>query len=185
MIGNTSDRWGWPARTLHWVIALMILMQFGLGIWMDEVPPRSERSFYYGIHASIGISILALMVLRLAWRLTNQVPAEPAGMPDWQKLVARLAHWLLYAVTFATVLAGWMLAGSHDTPVDVKMFGLIDMPQLVAAGSPLHEPLGEVHEFLAFTLIALVGVHTSAALWYHFGRHDDVLMRMVSGNAAK
>ena len=183
MIGNTSDSWGSPARTFHWVIAVMVLAQFGLGLWMDEVPPPSEEEFYYGIHASIGISILALMVLRFAWRLMNQVPSEPAGLPDWQKLAAHSAHWLLYAVTFATVLAGWMLAGSHDTPVDVKMFGLIDMPQLVAAGSPLHELLEEVHEFLAFTLIALVAVHTAAALWHHFGRHDDVLMRMVSGKA--
>lgn len=100
-------------------------------------------------------------------------------MPDWQKLAARSAHWLLYAVTFATALAGWMLAGSHRTPVDIKMFGLIDMPQLVAADSPLHELLEEVHVILAFTLIALVAVHTAAALWHHFGRRDDVLMRMV------
>jgi cytochrome b561 len=179
MIGNTSDSWGWPARTFHWVIALMVLIQFSFGLWMSEVPQRSERAFYHGIHASIGISILALMVLRLAWRLTNQVPGEPPGMPDWQKLAARSAHWLLYAVTFATVLAGWMLAGSYRTPVGIKMFGLIDMPQLVTAGSSLHELLEEVHEILAFTLIALVTVHTAVALWHHFGRRDDVLMRMV------
>jgi len=181
MIGNTSDTWGWPARTFHWVIAVMVFAQFGLGLWMSDVPLRSERPFYYGIHASIGSSILALIVLRLVWRLANQVPADPASMPDWQKLAARAAHRLLYTVTFATVLAGWMLAGSHRPPVEVKMFGLIDMPQLVAAGSPLHEPLEEVHEFLAFTLIALVVVHTAAALWHHFGRRDGVLMRMVSG----
>ena len=161
----------------------MVLVQFGFGLWMSDVPLRSERAFYYGIHASIGISILALMVIRLAWRLINKVPTEPAGMPDWEKLAARAAHWLLYAVTFAAVLAGWMLAGSHRTPVDVKMFGFIDMPQLVAAGSPLHEPLEEVHELLAFTLIALVALHTAAAFWHHFGRHDDVLMRMVSRKA--
>ncbi len=183
MIGNTGDSWGWPARTFHWVIAGMVLVQFGFGLWMSDVPLRSERAFYYGIHASIGISILALMVLRLAWRLMNKVPTEPAGMPDWEKLAARAAHWLLYAVTFAAMLAGWMLAGSHRTPVDVKMFGFIDMPQLVAAGSPLHEPLEEVHELLAFTLIALVTLHTAAALWHHFGRQDDVLMRMVSRKA--
>ena len=83
LIGNTSDSWGWPARVFHWVIALMILAQFGLGLWMSEVPPPSEEAFYYGIHASIGISILALMVFRLAWRLANQFPSEPTGMPDW------------------------------------------------------------------------------------------------------
>ena len=180
---DTSDSWGWPARSFHWVIALMVLVQFCFGLWMSEAPPRSERLFYYGIHASMGISILALMVLRLVWRLANRVPvpAEPPGMPNWRKFAARIVHWLLYAVTFATVFAGWMLAGSHRTPVEIKMFGFIDMPQLVAAGSPLHSLLEEVQEFLAFSLITLVVMHTAAALWHHFGRHDNVLMRMVSG----
>jgi cytochrome b561 len=77
MIWNTSDSWGWPARSFHWFIALMVLVQFCFGLWMSDVPPRSERLFYYGIHASMGISILALMVLRLLWRLSNRVPAEP------------------------------------------------------------------------------------------------------------
>jgi cytochrome b561 len=101
-------------------------------------------------------------------------------MPNWQKFAARIVHGFLYAVAFATVFAGWMLAGSHRTPVEIKMFGFIDMPQLVAAGSPLHNLLEEVHEFLAFTLITLVAMHTAAALWHHFGRHDNVLTRMVT-----
>lgn len=182
MIGNTSDSWGWPARSFHQVIAVMVLVQFCFGLWMSDVPPRSERVFSSGIHASMGISILALMVLRLVWRLANRVPAEPPSMPNWQKFAAHIVHWFLYAVTFATVFAGWMLAGSHRTPVEIKMFGFIDMPQLVAAGSPLHNLLEEVHEFLALTLIALVAMPTAAALWHHLGRHDNVLTRMTSGS---
>lgn len=86
MIWNTSDSWGWPARSFHWVIALMVLVQFCFGLWMSDVPPRSERLFYYGIHASMGISILALMVLRLLWRLSNRVPAEPPRYAELAKI---------------------------------------------------------------------------------------------------
>jgi len=181
MIGNTSEGWGWPARTFHWGIAAMILAQFGLGLWMDDVPTRAERPYYESLHASIGISILALMVLRLAWRAMNVKPAPPPGTPAWQRTVARGVHWALYVVTFAAVLAGWMLAGSDDQPIPVRMFGLIDMPQLVSAASPLHDLLGEVHETLVFTLIALVVVHTAAALYHMAVLRDGVMRRMVSG----
>lgn len=183
MIRNDNESWGWPARALHWLIALMLLVQIGLAFVMDEVPDHLER-YYLGLHASVGASILAVLILRLAWRALNVTPDPPEGTPYWQARLAGLVHWGLYLVTFATVIAGWMLMGSERDPVPVEVFGLVPLPQLMEPNSPYNDLLGEVHETLAFTLMALIIVHVAAALYHHFVVRDDVLRRM-SGGAKK
>ena len=181
MIGNTREGWGWPARTLHWVVAAMVLGLFAFGLWMTDVPPPGERRFYFAIHASIGITLLALMLVRLFWRAANVEPSQPEGTPAWQRKAAWISHRLLYALTFATALVGWLVSGTFKEPLEPKVLGVAPVPQLLEAGSPYNELLGEMHEWLAFALIALVGVHTAAALYHHFVLRDSVLRRMLSG----
>jgi cytochrome b561 len=183
MIWNTRASWGWPARTFHWVIAAMILFQFGLGLWMDDGPARADEAYFASMHASIGISILAVFILRLAWRAMNVAPPPPPGMPGWQIKAASIVHWSLYIVTFAAVLAGWLTVSSASQPVPIWLFGFVDMPYLVAAGAPLHDVAEEVHGSLVFTLMALVILHIGAALYHHWLLRDDVLRRMTSGAA--
>lgn len=180
MVRNTTDSWGWPARSLHWLIALLLFVQIGLAFTMEEVPKHLE-DYYLGLHASVGASILALMLVRIAWRLVNQAPAQPAGTPRWQESLAHLVHLGLYLVTIATTIAGWMLMGSERDPLPVKVFGLFPLPQLVEPNSPYHDLLGEAHETLAFTLIVLIIVHVAAALYHHMVLRDDVMRRMTRG----
>ncbi len=181
MIGNTREGWGWPARTLHWLIALMVPGMFAFGLWMTDVPPRAERPFYFAIHASVGITLLALMLVRFFWWMGNVAPAPPEGTPAWQRKTAWLSHRLLYAVTFATAIVGWFMSGTFEQPLAPKVLGLIAVPQPLSAGSPYNELLEETHETLAFTLIALVCVHAVAALYHHFVLRDGVLRRMIAG----
>lgn len=181
MIRNSSEAWGWPARTLHWLIALLVLGQFALGLWMSDVPPRSERPYYFAIHASLGITILALMLARFLWWIGNDAPVPPPGTPEWQRKGAWLSHRLLYALTFATAIVGWLASGTLEQPLEPKVLGLVPVPQPLAAGSPWGELLEEAHEMLAFALIALVGVHAAAALYHHVVLRDGVLRRMVTG----
>lgn len=180
MIANTDESWGWPARALHWLIALLLFVQIGLAFVMDEVP-KAEEQYYLGLHASVGASLLVVMIARLCWRALNKSPLPPKGTPFWQESLARVVHWGLYVVTFATVIAGWMLNGSEREPVPVKVFGLIELPQLMQPNSPYNDLLGEVHETLAFTLMALIIVHVIGALYHHVVLRDDVLRRMTSG----
>lgn len=180
MIRNTSESWGWPARAFHWIVALMVLGLFGHGLWMEDLSPEA-RAFHFGLHNSIGISLLPIVAAGFVWWLVNAAPEEPAGTPAWQRLSAHITHWSLYVLTIATVLAGWLLAGTFREPIAVKMFGLIDMPQLLEPGSPYQEPLEEAHELLAYALIALVALHAAAALWHHFVLRDSVLLRMIVG----
>jgi cytochrome b561 len=181
MIGNTSESWGWPARAFHWVIALMILALFGFGLWMADVPPRDQQPFYFGIHASIGITLLALMAARFLWWMVNVAPAAPEGTPAWRRTAAKISHRLLYTLTFATAVVGWLMSGTFKEPLQPKLFGLVPVPQFLEAGSPYNELLEETHEMLAFALIALVIVHTAAALYHHFVRRDRILLRMIVG----
>jgi cytochrome b561 len=125
------------------------------------------------------------MAARFLWWLANIVPAAPAETPAWQRTAAKISHRLLYAVTFATALVGWLMAGTFKEPVEPLLFGLVPVPQLLEAGSPLNEPLEETHGALAFALLALVIVHTGAALYHHLVLRDSVLRRMLTGRSER
>jgi cytochrome b561 len=183
MIRNTIESWGWPARTLHWIVAVMVLGLFAFGLWMTEVPPRDERRFYLAIHASIGITLLALMLVRLFWRAANVEPDQPEGTPAWQRKAAWISQRLLYALTFATLIVGWLMSGAFKQPLEPKILGVIPVPQVLEAGSPYRKPLELAHEWLAYALIVVVAVHAAAALYHHFALRDTVLRRMLSGAA--
>ncbi len=178
MIRNTRDSWGWPARALHWVVALMVLGLFADGLLIDELP-RDGRLFQIWLHCAVGITALLIAGVGFLWWLANVVPAEPAGTPQWQGRSAKLVHWALYALIFAITLTGWALTGAMRQPVSIDLFGFIGVPQLVPAGSADHRLLEEAHELLAYGVVALALLHAGAALYHHFVRRDAVLLRML------
>jgi len=182
MISNTDDGWGLPARALHWIVALGVIGLFLFGLWMKEVPARPDRPYFYAIHASIGITVLALMFVRFLWWMTNRSPAAPDGVPHWQHVLSRISHGLLYVLTFATLIAGWLVSGTMRQPIDLMLFGVIPVPQLIE-GRTYHRLLGSAHEYFAYALIALVIVHAGAALYHHFVKRNGVLRRMVRGTS--
>jgi cytochrome b561 len=178
MIRNTLEGWGWPTRALHWIVAALVLGLIAHGLWLEEIPDDAA-GFQLWLHAAAGISLLALAVVAFVWWLVNPVPAEPAGTPRWQGLAAHAAHWGLYVLIFAVTLTGWALSGTLRTPVGIDLFGLINVPQLLAPGSGYHGLLEEAHEVLTNVLIALVAVHVVAAFYHHLVLRDGVLLRML------
>jgi cytochrome b561 len=180
MIRNTTESWGWPARGLHWIVAALVLGLFAHGLWMEDMP-REQRIYQTWLHAAFGISLLAIATAAFVWWLVNPVPASPAGTSAWQHRAAHLAHWALYALIFATTIAGWALTGTAREPVAIDLFGLVSVPQLLSPGSGLHEFLEEAHELAAYLLIAVAGAHVAAALYHHFLLRDAVLLRMLVG----
>ncbi len=162
------------ARSLHWLIAVLIVMAFGLGLLVDTFPASWEDGVV-NTHKLLGVSILCLAVLRLAWRAGHRPPpAEPMG---WlMERAASLAHVLLYCLMVAVPLIGLAFAVWSGQGID---FGLFAIAPVMAENEAVAGQIGEIHELAAYALIGLASVHAMVALWHHFVRKDDVLRRML------
>ena len=183
MIGNSDNLWGWPAKLLHWVGAILILLLLGHGWWMTHMAARPDRLANYAGHAALGYDFLALLILRLLWRWTHAVPALPAGLARWERWSAHAGHFGLYLLMFASTLTGWVLAGTFRVPMNKDAFGLT-VPQIITIQDrAVRGVIEESHMTLSYLLAALVVVHIVGALRHHFGKHNDVLRRIWFGRS--
>jgi len=173
--------YGATAKVFHWLVAALIAVQLPLGWLMPDIEPGMTPGTAMSVHISIGVTILALIVLRFSWRLTHPVAPE-SGLPGWQRVSSELVHWLLYLTVLATTLTGWCFASAHGWTI--YLYGIAPLPRLVAEGSPLGDDLGELHEPLTWALLVLVGLHIAAALVHLFIYRDRVMHRMLPGSAA-
>ena len=177
---KNTDRWGGVSMTLHWLIAVLILAIGIVGLTMGELPRTPKYFWVYTAHKSLGITVLALMLLRLGWRLYAGAPAPVPGTPAWQARAASLTHWLLYALALAMPLSGWLYDSASGLR-PFKFFGLFAMPKLVAPNESLRALSHEVHELGFWLLIALVLLHAGAAFYHHAFLRDATLTRMIPG----
>lgn len=157
----------------------MLIGSFSLGFYMHDLPVSPLKVRLYSYHKWLGITIFMLVALRLAWRLWSPPPTLPASMPIWEQRAAIAAHRLLYLLLFAIPLSGWLMSSAKG--FQTVWLGLVPIPDLLAKNPPLGETLEEVHETLNWLLLALVSVHTVAALKHHYRDRDDVLARMTPG----
>jgi cytochrome b561 len=185
MIGNSTTNWGWPAKVLHWIGAILILLLLGHGWWMTHLAPRPDRLAHYAGHAALGYDLLALLILRLLWRWTHAVPDLPAGLARWEYLTAKAGHFGLYLLMFATTLAGWALVGAMrggGSGLNKDTFGITVPMIFTSQVRATHDLLEDTHKILAYVLLAVVVVHLVAALRHHFVKHNTVLRRMWFGS---
>jgi cytochrome b561 len=173
---NTLTKWGAVSKTLHWLIVVLIIVQYTLAEAADDLTGYGKL-VTLSRHKSLGLTILGLAILRLLWRWVNPTPELPAGMKPWERWAAKLSHFGLYTLLFAIPVAGWMLSSASNFPV--SWFGLVRLPDLVPADKGLQELFHDVHEGLFKILVALAVVHIAAALKHHFWKKDDVLKRML------
>ena len=174
---NTRERYGAVAQLFHWLIMVLVIVQFTLGFMAHGLPISLERLILLARHKSIGITIFVLVVLRLAWRLYSKPPPLPPSPHPLFDTAARVSHALMYALLLAMPPVGWLLSSaSHLT---VAWFGLFLLPNLVAPDKRLAQALLLTHESMAWLLLTIVTVHVLAAFWHHFVRKDSVLLRML------
>ncbi len=175
---NTTDRYGHVAQLLHWVVVGLIITQFVLASIIEELPKSSlERFETTSLHKSIGVTVLLLAVVRLAWRAYSPPPLLPGTMKPWERSVAQLTHFGLYGLMFVLPLSGWLW--SNSAGYAVNYFGLTDLPRLVGKSDALQDVFHEGHELLATALFVLALLHLAAALKHHFLDRDTVLRRML------
>ena len=183
-MATLSDPTGWTALRysrvaiwLHWLIAALIVVNLFLGFYHEEFskPVRASMMFW---HKSIGLTVLALTIGRLLWRLGHRPPAFDPVMKRWEIGLASLIHWLFYALLILIPLSGWLVASTGKSPT-TSFFGLFGVPPLPLRGEDAHELMEEVHELLAYGMIGLILLHVAGALKHHFEGHRHLIRRMA------
>lgn len=178
---NSSTTYGAVAVTLHWLIAGSIIYMIWLGNYMTD----AEDYKAYQLHKSLGITILALSMLRLVWRFVDPPPPLPEGMSKLERIGARASHWGFYALMIGVPLGGWALASTSSFATSI--WGQFDLPRLPgfagmdeATRDAADERLSNLHGFFGFYgFIVLIALHVGAALKHHFWNRDNVLTRMI------
>lgn len=169
--------WSRSVQLLHWLGVLLIVAVASIGLLMGDLERGTDlRKAMYGLHKSLGITVLALAVVRIAVRAATRAP-DPLAGPAWQLRAARVSHVLLYTLLCAIPLSGWLLNSVAGQPL--PWFGLVDLPALAAKNADLRKPVETAHVVLFWTLVGLVCLHTAAALHHHVFRRDDTLRRML------
>lgn len=175
LIKNTNTRFGLVAIVLHWLIAILIIGMITIGLYMVSLPIGLEKLKFYGWHKEYGFLILGLVTIRLLWRFINITP--DLAIPAWEALAARLVHWIFYGFMLALPITGWLLSSAAGLPA--SFFGLFTVPSLIAPDTRLMHLFQEIHEWLGYSLILLIFLHTAAALKHHFIDKDTILKRMI------
>jgi cytochrome b561 len=172
-----EDRYTGTAIALHWIVAVLIVGSFAIGLYMVtlDVSPRQLR--LYSWHKWVGVTIALLMIARVGWRLTHAAPALPATMAGWQRALAHATHLLLYVLLLALPVTGWLMSSAAGFPV--VYFGVVPLPDLVSKDKALAETFKVAHYVLNKTLLVLVALHVAAALKHHFRDRDTVLGHML------
>lgn len=182
MTARNLERWGGISQLLHWTIAVLILLIGVVGLVMGELP-RSPRWFWvYTAHKSLGLTVLALVLVRIGWRLYAGAPPPVPGTPRWQARLASAVHVLLYAMVLAMPFSGWLYDSASGLR-PLRWFGQVEVPKLVAPDPALADAAHGAHEWLFWLLVLLVLAHAGAALYHHFVRHDVTLVRMLPRQA--
>jgi cytochrome b561 len=177
---DTTQRYTQFAAALHWIVAAMLVAQFSWGWLMQQIPkqPPGLRADAFNLHKSIGLVLLALMLVRLGWRLLHP-PPPLRGLPAWQRALAHGTHRLLYAVIILQPLTGYL--GSVFSGYPVKWFG-VTLPAWGWHSVPLKDLMGTVHLVTSFVILFAVLLHVAGAL-RHALAGDGYAGRMGFGRA--
>jgi cytochrome b561 len=171
-------RYTYTAMLLHWLIALLVVAAFTMGLVMTDIPGLTPTKLrYYSWHKWMGVTVLLLAVLRVLWRLGHAAPDYPATMPRWQQAAARGLHDLLYVLIFAVPLSGYFYSLASGVPV--VYLGLVELPVLIDASPTLKPVLKAVHFWLNMLLAASVAIHVGAALKHQFVDRDGTMRRIL------
>ena len=168
------------AKTLHWLILVLLIAQFAIAWTMPEVHRYTEPVGLIAWHLSVGALILLIMLIRLVWRVVTAVPPPPADLPAPLQLLSRATHFLLYMILIVLPVLGWINASSRGW--QVWLLGFIPLPALVPSGSAWGHTMGGVHQNVALILLGVAGLHILGAVYHQFVLRDTLLLRMLPGS---
>jgi len=176
---RAGARYDAPSRAFHWVTAVLVLAAATLGLLIAHAAPEDEatRLRLYSIHESVGLTILAITLARLAWRIGHPAPPLPADMPAALRLLARANHAAFYLWLLVMPVLGFL--GTNAWGFPVTLYGLVPIPAPVGKNVPLAEALTSAHAAMGWILLGMIALHVAGALWHQFVRRDGTLDRMT------
>jgi cytochrome b561 len=170
--------YGTTAKVFHWLIVALLLVQYPIGWLMPDIHRGMKPGDAMTWHISVGIVILTLIVLRLAWRLTHPVAPESSLAP-WQRVTSEAIHWLLYILVLATTISGWLFASFRGW--SISFFFLAPLPMLRSENPSAIRVINHWHQKFEWALLILIGLHVVAALAHLFVYRNRVMQRMLPG----
>jgi cytochrome b561 len=184
---TAQSRYTRTAVVLHWLIALLIIVNVVLGLSADSLPDGWVRPVV-DTHKSIGITVLGLALLRVLWRVSHRPPPLPREFPSWERIGAHVAHFLLYLLMIGLPLSGWLhdSAWKDAATHPMRLFNLFQWPRIgyvmsldPALKETLHSRFGALHTWLGYALYALLAMHVGGALKHQWIDRKSVLKRMM------
>lgn len=169
---DTKADYGTISKTLHWVVSITIISLLAAGFIMINLDKSPLKWQIYDMHKALGITILAIAVIRIIWRITHVKPPLPENYPKWQRIASAAVHGLLYLITIVMPLSGWVMSMAADHIP--SWFGLFKLRLPIAPSKPLAKIASNSHEIIAWVLIACLILHIGAAI-----KDKRVLNRML------
>ncbi len=171
-------QYGTTAKVFHWLIVALLMVQYLIGWLMPDLHRGMKPGVGMTFHISFGMTILPLIIVRFAWRLTHPVAPENS-LPPWQRTGAEVMHWLLYALVLATTATGWLFASFRGW--GVSFFYLVPLPMLASENAAAGKAIDGWHQAMEWTLLVLVGLHVATAFVHLFVYRDRIMQRMLPG----
>lgn len=172
-----TDRYSTLSITLHWVMVLLLIAVYAFINLADVYPKGSDaRNLMKTWHFMLGLSVLALVLVRIVVNLVNAAPGIMPNPPAWQNLSAKAMHLALYALILGLPIAGWLILSARGQPI--PFFGL-QLPSLLATNKELARNIQELHEAGGTIGYFLIGLHALAGLYHHYVAKDNTLLRML------
>lgn len=168
--------YGTTAKVLHWVVVALVLTQYLIGWLMPNITRKMSPGLGMTWHVSIGTTILAVIVVRLIWRLAHPVAPESSLLP-YQRITSEAVHWLLYLLILATTLSGWLFASARGWTI--SWFFLGRLPMLTGGNPALVHMIDGWHQDFEWALLILIGIHVATAFLHLFYYRDGVMRRML------
>ncbi|MBS9403250.1 cytochrome b [Halomonas sp. TRM85114] len=180
---NDSDRYAYPHRVLHWLVAVVLLFSLPTGLTLgflgfEDAVERfgnALTNFLYTSHKTLGVMMLGLMIARVVTRMMYVVPLHEPPLSPFQRVVSTSVHHLLYLALLIQPILGWLATASGDFPVEFFHWHL---PGLIGENTELSEQLFMWHGWLGWTILGLVTLHIAGALFHWLYKHDGVMKRM-------
>lgn len=182
---NSPARFTGTAIALHWIMAVLFIFMIGLGLYMADLPNTDPNRFaLFQLHKSIGITILALVIIRMLWRALHTVPTLPAHMNGFERFMSHVTAYGLYAALILMPLTGWAIVETSKYNLPTVIFNFLTLPRLTfISESPskeiIHEASENIHSLIAWIAIGLISLHFLGAMKHQFINRDDVLKRML------